>query len=340
MNKPHVIIIAEAGVNHNGDIGLAKRLIDVAADAGADIVKFQTFKADRISAGHAPKAEYQERATGTGESQLDMLRRLELTAGHHDELIAHCLARGIAFLSTPFDHESIGLLRSKGMTIGKVPSGEVTNKPYLQAMARTFPQLIVSTGMCTLEEVAAAVDVLVLAGARPSSITLLHCNTEYPTPMHDVHLRAMGTLAKTFGTSVGYSDHTTGIEVPIAAVALGATVIEKHITLDRSLPGPDHNASLEPHELSAMVRAIRNIEEALGSGAKAPSPSERKNITIARKSIHLSRTVETGSTLKEEDLIMLRPGTGISPMRIDEVLGKRVLRELRAGSMLTAEDLA
>lgn len=340
MSEQHVLIIAEAGVNHNGDMDMAKRLIDAAADAGADIVKFQTFKADRIIAAHAPKAAYQERATGNSESQLDMVRKLELTDDQHDELIAHSRARGIRFLSTPFDQESIALLRSKGITIGKVPSGEVTNKPYLQAMALAFPRLIMSTGMCTLDEVAAALDVLLQAGAQRTNITLLHCNTEYPTPMTDVHLRAMGTLHQAFGAAVGYSDHTLGIEVPIAAVALGASVIEKHITLHRALPGPDHKASLEPDELKAMVSAIRNVERALGSGTKAPSPSEHKNIAIARKSIHLARAVESGAVLAMDDLIMLRPGTGITPMRIDDVVGKRAARDLPLGIMLKMDDLA
>lgn len=339
MKHPRTLIIAEAGVNHNGDRALAKQLIDVAAEAGADIVKFQTFKAEKIIAADAPKAEYQQRTTGAADSQLEMVRALELDEEDHDALIAHCAQRSIAFLSTPFDHESIALLKSKGITIGKVPSGEVTNKPYLEAMARAFPRLIMSTGMCTLDEVGAALDVLLAAGADKKNITLLHCNTEYPTPMGDVHLSAMRTMREAFGTAVGYSDHTLGIEVPIAAVALGATVIEKHITLDRTMTGPDHRASLEPGELKAMVLAIRNIEMALGSDAKQPSPSERKNIAIARKSIHLSRAVVKSTVLTPDDLIMLRPGDGLSPMRIAEVVGKRATSDLPAGTKLGDKDI-
>lgn len=335
-----VLIIAEAGVNHNGDLDLAKRLIDVAADAGADIVKFQTFKAERNISAAAPKAAYQERATGSAESQLDMVRKLELSEADHDALIAHGRARGIAFLSTPFDRESVDLLREKGITIGKVPSGEITNKPYLTWMARAFPRLLVSTGMCTLDDVRAALDVLVAAGADRGAITLLHCNTEYPTPMADVELLAMRTMAEAFGLPVGYSDHTLGIEVPIAAVALGAVVIEKHITLDRSLPGPDHRASLMPDELRAMVSGIRNVEAALGSGVKRPSPSETKNIAIARKSIHLARPVGQGQVLRADDLIMLRPGDGLSPMLVDTVIGRRAARDLAEGAKLDPTDLA
>ncbi|MBK9194054.1 MAG: N-acetylneuraminate synthase [Flavobacteriales bacterium] len=332
-------IIAEAGVNHNGDLSLAKRLIDVAAEAGADIVKFQSFKAEFNIAADAPKAAYQERNTGSAESQLEMVRSLELSEADHDALIAHCAVRGIAFLSTPFDAESIALLKRKGITIGKIPSGEITNKPHLQAMARAFPHLIISTGMCTLAEVRAALDVLLHTGADKQRITLLHCNTEYPTPMADVNLRAMGSMREAFGLPVGYSDHTLGIEVPIAAVALGATIIEKHITLDRSMPGPDHRASLEPAELKAMVQAIRNIEAALGTADKQPSPSETKNIAIARKSIHISRPVAKGEQIAADDLIMLRPGDGIPPMRIDEVIGMRTTRDLSKGTKLQEQDL-
>lgn len=335
-----VLIIAEAGVNHNGDLGLARRLIEVAARAGADVVKFQTFRSDRIIASNAPKAAYQERATGSAESQLEMVRKLELSPEDHEVLRAHAEQCGIRFLSTPFDTESIGLLKAMGITLGKIPSGEVTNKPYLEEMARAFPELILSTGMCTVQEVRDAIDVLENAGAALDRITLLHCNTEYPTPMRDVHLRAMLTLGEIFGTSIGYSDHTLGVEVPIAAVALGATVIEKHITLDRSMPGPDHRASLEPEELTAMVRAIRNIELALGSPVKEPSPSEWPNRAIARKSIHLHQAVKAGHTISADDLIMLRPGDGISPMRMNDVIGRKVRRDLPQGCKLTDEDLA
>ncbi|MBS1583353.1 MAG: N-acetylneuraminate synthase [Bacteroidetes bacterium] len=341
MKAPErTLIIAEAGVNHNGDLDLARRLIDVAANAGADIVKFQTFKAEKIISAAAPKAAYQQQATGASESQLEMVRKLELSEADHDVLMAHCQERGIAFLSTPFDPDSIELLRRKGITIGKVPSGEITNKPYLTAMARAFPRLIVSTGMCTLDEVRAALDVLLAAGADRSAITLLHCNTEYPTPMADVDLRAMRTMADAFGLPVGYSDHTLGIEVPIAAVALGAVVIEKHITLDPAMPGPDHRASLPPEGLEAMVRGIRNIEAALGDGIKRPSPSEAKNIAIARKSIHLARHVARGTAITAQDLIMLRPGDGLSPMHVDDVIGRRAARDLAAGIKLRSDDLA
>lgn len=339
MTQPRTLIIAEAGVNHNGNMALAKRLIDAAAEAEADLVKFQTFKAERIIAANAPKADYQQRNTGVAESQLEMVRALELDEADHDALIAYCATRGIGFLSTPFDHESIALLQRKGITIGKIPSGEITNKPYLEVMARAFPQLIMSTGMCTLDDVKAALNVLFAAGADKERITLLHCNTEYPTPMADVHLRAMRTMEEAFGLSVGYSDHTLGIEVPIAAVALGATVIEKHITLDRTMHGPDHRASLEPDELKAMVRAIRNIEAAQGHPTKQPSPSETKNIAIARKSIHLSRAIAKGTVISADDLIMLRPGDGFSPMRIDEVAGKRASRDMARGTKLQARDL-
>ncbi|MFZ1685983.1 MAG: N-acetylneuraminate synthase [Flavobacteriales bacterium] len=339
MTHQRTLIIAEAGVNHNGDRALARKLIDVAAEAGADIVKFQTFKAEKIIAANAPKAEYQQRTTGAAESQLEMVRALELDEEDHDALIAHCAKRGIAFLSTPFDHDSIALLKGKGITIGKVPSGEITNKPYLEAMAKAFPRLIVSTGMCTLDEVRAALDVLIAAGAVKERITLLHCNTEYPTPMADVHLNAMRTMRDAFAVAIGYSDHTLGIEVPIAAVALGATVIEKHITLDRTMPGPDHRASLEPDELKTMVAAIRNVEAALGTPVKQPSPSETKNMAIARKSIHMARAVAKGTVLTSGDLIMLRPGDGLSPMRIDEVVGKSAAHDLARGVKLQASDL-
>lgn len=335
-----VLIIAEAGVNHNGDLDMACRLIEVAANAGADVVKFQTFRSDRIIASNAPKAAYQERTTGKSESQLDMVRKLELSAGDHELLKAHAEQNGIRFLSTPFDQESILLLQGMGITLGKIPSGEVTNLPYLQAMAQAFPELILSTGMCTVDEVRAAIGVLEQAGAVRERITLLHCNTEYPTPMHDVHLRAMRTLGDLFGTRIGYSDHTLGIEVPIAAVALGAMIIEKHITLDRTLPGPDHRASLEPDELTAMVKAIRNIEQALGSATKEPSPSELPNRAIARKSIHLRHALKTGHMLGIDDLIMLRPGDGISPMRVNDIVGRKINTDLAESHKLREEDLS
>lgn len=334
-----VTVIAEAGVNHGGDLVVARELIDAAAAAGADIVKFQTFTADLIISPAAEKAAYQQDATGGDESQLEMVRRLELDGDDHDQLIAHCRSRNIGFLSTPFDGPSIELLRSRGVALGKIPSGEVTNRPHLEQMAGAFDDLIMSTGMCTLAEIGAAVDVLVDAGADRGRVTLLHCNTAYPTPIADVNLRAMGAIADSFGLPVGYSDHTLGWDVPIAAVALGATVIEKHITLDRSLPGPDQAASLEPDELVAMVRSIRNVETSLGHTEKRPTPSERANIVAARKSIHLARPVARNHALHRDDLIMLRPGDGISPFRLDDVVGRVAARDLAALTMLDLADL-
>ena len=316
------LIIAEAGVNHNGDLELARRLIDVAADAGADRVKFQTFRADRLATRDARKADYQNRTTGAAESQQAMLRGLELTREMHEILIAHCRARGIGFFSTGFDPESIDLLAALGLDQFKIPSGEITNLPYLRHVGRYGYPVILSTGMATLGEIEAALEVLEQAGTPRGRITVLHCNTEYPTPMADVNLRAMLTIRDAFGVAVGYSDHTLGIEVPIAAVALGATVIEKHFTLDRTLPGPDHKASLEPDELKAMVSAIRNIEQALGDGIKRPSPSEEKNKAVARKSIVAARAIRAGEVFTAENVTVKRPGTGISPMRWDEVLGR------------------
>jgi N-acetylneuraminate synthase len=335
-----VLIIAEAGVNHNGSMDNAFRLIDAAVEAGVDIVKFQTFKAEKIASKSAAKASYQQETTGTKESQFEMLKKLELSDKDHDELIAYCNEKKIAFLSTPFDEESAELLKSKGISIGKIPSGEITNLPYLQTMAKTFPEVILSTGMATLREVKEALQVLINAGAKKENITVLHCNTEYPTPMQDVNLLAMNHMANELGVVIGYSDHTLGIEVPIAAVALGASVIEKHFTLDRNMEGPDHRASLEPGELKAMVAAIRNIEMAIGgSGSKEPSPSELKNKEIARKSIHVSKDLPAGQVLTADDLIMKRPGNGISPMEMAAVVGKKLVKDLAADQMLSLEDL-
>jgi N,N'-diacetyllegionaminate synthase len=316
------LIIAEAGVNHNGDLILARQLIDVAAEAGADRVKFQTFTADSVVTTHAGKADYQIQSADTAESQHAMLRRLELTRDLHEELIAYSKLRGIQFFSSGFDPESIDLLAKLGVDCFKIPSGEITNLPYLRHVGRYSKPVILSTGMATLGEIEAALDVLELAGTRRERITVLHCNTEYPTPMVDVNLRAMLTIRDAFGVAVGYSDHTQGIEVPIAAVALGATVIEKHFTLDRNLPGPDHKASLEPDELKAMVAAIRNIEQALGDGVKRPSASEAKNKPIARKSLVASQTIRAGEVFSVKNITAKRPGTGISPMRWDEVIGQ------------------
>ena len=316
-----ILIIAEAGVNHNGDINLAKKLIDSAAGAGADIVKFQTFNASRQVTSAAKKADYQMQSTDCAESQFDMLRKLELTETMHHELIAHCVKNNIGFLSTGFDIESINLLVDLGQDCFKIPSGEITNLPYLRHIGGLRKNIILSTGMANLGDIEAAIDVLECAGTPRIKITVLHCTTEYPTPMAEVNLRAMHSIHEAFGTAVGYSDHTQGIEVAIAAAAMGATVIEKHFTLDRKLPGPDHQASLEPAELIAMVRAIRNIEEALGDGIKRLTPSEVKNKSVVRKSIVAIREIKAGETFTVENITAKRPGTGISPMRWDEVLG-------------------
>ena len=321
------LIIAEAGVNHNGDLSLACQLIDVAAEAGADMVKFQTFNADRLVTTSAKKANYQTQTTDAAESQHAMIRRLELTRDMHEALIAHCQSRGIQFFSTGFDTESIDLLVELGLNCFKIPSGEITNPPYLRHVGRYNKPVILSSGMATLGEIEAALGILEQAGTPRKLITVLHCNTEYPTPMTDVNLRAMLTIRDAFGVAVGYSDHTSGIEVAIAAVALGATVIEKHFTLDRNLPGPDHKASLEPSELRAMVSAIRNIEQALGDGIKHPSPSEAKNKTIARKSIVATCVIRAGEVFSESNISVKRPGTGLSPMRWDEVLGRKAPRD-------------
>lgn len=334
-----VLIIAEAGVNHNGSIALAEKLIDAAFDAGVDIVKFQTFKASHLVTQNASKASYQLTTTSAEESQFEMLKKLELNVEMHQHLIEYCQRKPIQFLSTPFDVDSIDLLKRFGINIGKIPSGEITNLPYLVYMAKNFDRIILSTGMCTLLEVKEALDVLLINGVKKENITVLHCNTEYPTPMKDVHLQAMLTLKNTLGVEIGYSDHTLGIEIPIAATALGARVIEKHFTLDKSMEGPDHKASLEPKELKEMVNAIRNIELALGNADKTPSPSELKNIVIARKSIHLKHDVSKDHMLSADDLIMKRPGDGISPMVWEKVIGQKTNRPLSADTKLKWEDL-
>ena len=317
------IIIAEAGVNHNGDIDLAKKLVVEAAAAGADLVKFQTFLANKIVSSTAPKAEYQKRITDSGESQFEMIKKLELSRESHGVLIEECRRQGIGFFSTAFDTESFDMLLDLGcVDLIKIPSGEITNLPLLRYMTRLGKPVLLSTGMANLGEVEAAIQVIEASGTPRHLITILHCTTEYPTPMEDVNLRAMITMKQAFGVEVGYSDHTPGIEVAIAAAALGATVIEKHFTLDRNLPGPDHKASLEPHELKAMVKAIRNIEVALGDGIKQPSRSELKNKPIARKSIVARREIKAGEFFSEENLAAKRPGTGISPMCWDDVMGK------------------
>ncbi|MGY4383095.1 N,N'-diacetyllegionaminate synthase [Pedobacter sp. UYP24] len=336
----HAIIIAEAGVNHNGDLNNAFKLVDAAVAAGADYVKFQTFKADKLVSVNAKKAEYQiENTHNNSESQLEMLKKLQLSESDHEKLIIYCNEKDIQFFSTAFDLISLQYLSTIGLDMVKIPSGELTNLPYLRLAAKLFAKVILSTGMATLEEISSALNVFLDAGIAKEHITILHCNTEYPTPMHDVNLKAMLTISEEFGTAIGYSDHTLGIEVPIAAVALGATIIEKHYTLDRNLPGPDHVASLEPSELKAMVSAIRNIETALlGSGIKEPSTSEIKNIAIARKSIHLNNDKVQGDTISEHDLEMLRPGDGISPMEVDRIIGKRINKPLAAGHKLLLTD--
>jgi N,N'-diacetyllegionaminate synthase len=318
----HTFIIAEAGVNHNGCLDMAIEMVDVAAAAGADAVKFQTFKAEKVIAVNAPKAGYQMETTGSDESQLEMVKKLELDEAAHKTLLNHCQEKGIQFLSTPFDLESIDLLDRLGLSSFKIPSGEITNLPYLRKLGALNKQLILSTGMADLGEIEDALGVLTDSGTPLENITVLHCNTEYPTPFEDVNLRAMLTIGHAFGVAIGYSDHTLGIEVAVAAMALGAAVIEKHFTLDRNLPGSDHKASLEPDELKAMVQAIRNIEKALGNGVKRPSPSEAKNKLIARKSLVATQPIKTGERFSANNITAKRPGTGISPMRWDEVLGQ------------------
>jgi len=330
-----IIIIAEAGVNHNGDIEIAKKLIDAAASAEADYVKFQTFKAEKLVTKSADKATYQKKNTGNENiTQLEMLKKLELSEDDHVELINYCNSKKIKFLSTPFDFESIALLKKLGITLGKIPSGEITNIPYLRQMAGSFPELVLSTGMATIEEIDTALNVLEKAGANKANITVLHCNTEYPTPMEDVNLLAMLHIKKEFDINIGYSDHTLGIEVPIAAVALGASVIEKHFTLDRKMDGPDHAASLETGELKAMIDAIRNIEKALGDGIKRPSQSEIKNKVVARKSIVAAKKIKKGEMFSEENLTVKRPGNGISPIRWDEVIGKPALQDFEEDDLI------
>ena len=335
FNKPNTLIIAEASVNHNGSIEMAKKMIDVAAVAGADLVKFQTFKAEALVTQSADKAEYQKNVTDKSESQFEMIQKLELDQAVHEQLIEHCAQKGIRFLSTAFDHDSIDLLAELNIPFFKIPSGEITNLPYLRHIGRMGKSIVMSTGMATLKEVHAALNILLEAGAEKNKITILHCNTEYPTPMADVNLKAMLTMRDELGVAVGYSDHTLGIEVPVAAVALGATIIEKHFTLDRTLPGPDHAASLEPDELKTMVVAIRNIEKAMGDGVKKPSPSEAKNIPIARKSIVAAKKIKEGEIFSEKNLAVKRPGTGISPMRWGDVKGKTAEKEYQPDDLIT-----
>lgn len=326
------LVIAEAGVNYNCDLKLAYQMVDEAVKAGADVVKFQTAKPENVISKYAEKAAYQKETTGADESQLDMVKKLMLPFEDFIPLKKYCEDRGIRFLSTPFEIKSIEFLDSIGMDTWKIPSGEITNYPYLVKIAKTGKPIIMSTGMSTMDEVETAVHLLREHGA--GEISLLHCNTEYPTPYEDVNLRAMQALKERFGVKVGYSDHTLGIEVPVAAVALGAEIIEKHFTLDKNMAGPDHKASLEPDELAAMIRAIRNIEAAMGDGVKKPSPSETANIAIARKSIIASKDIKAGEKLTTENLTTKRPGTGISPMRWNEVIGTAAIRDFKEDELI------
>jgi len=335
LNNLRTLIIAEAGVNHNGSVELAKKFIDVAVKADADYVKFQTFKAETLVTQTADKSEYQKGLTSEDETQFEMIKKLELDRKAHDDLIDYCKTKDIQFLSTAFDHGSIDLLAELDIPLFKIPSGEITNLPYLRHIGRMGKPIIMSTGMSTLEEVRDALSILLDTGAEKDKITILHCNTEYPTPMEDVNLKAMLTMGNELGINVGYSDHTLGIEVPIAAVALGATVIEKHFTLDRNLPGPDHAASLEPQELKEMVSTIRNIEKAMGDGIKKPSSSEIKNIPIARKSIVAKKTIKKGELFSKGNLTIKRPGTGISPMEWDNLMGKRSDKNYSEDELIT-----
>lgn len=333
----HVTIIAEAGVNHNGSIEIARQLVDKAVEAGVDIIKFQTFKSEKLVSKSARQAEYQKKNIGkkSDDSQLSMLKKLELSEQDHKDLMTYCKQKGIKFFSTAFDMDSIEYLHSLNLGLWKIPSGEVTNYPFLKRIASYNERTILSTGMCDLQDVRAAVDALYKNGLSKDNLTLLHCNTEYPTPFEDVNLKAMDALRKEFGVEVGYSDHTKGIEVPIAAVALGATVIEKHFTLDSNMEGPDHKASLEPDELKAMVSDIRNIEKAIGGdGTKHVSESERKNITIARKSIVAACDIKKGEVFTEENLTVKRPGNGISPMRWEEVIGTKAIRNFAEDELI------
>ena len=334
-NTRRTLIIAEAGVNHNGSLELAKRLVDEAALAGADIIKFQTFKAERLVSRYAKKAAYQKsNLKDEDDGQYAMLKRLELDAGQHEELIEYCRKKRIRFFSTAFDLDSIEYLHTLQLGMWKIPSGEITNYPYLKKIAQYKEPVILSTGMCELRDIESALAVLLNNGVARDQITVLHCNTEYPTPMQDVNLNAMLEIKNKFNVAVGYSDHTEGIEVPIAAVALGATVIEKHFTLDKHMEGPDHKASLEPSELRAMVKAVRNVELALGDGHKVISESEKKNINIARKSIVAACPIHKGEMLLEDSLIVKRPGGGISPMRWEEVVGTYAIRDYQEDDMI------
>jgi N,N'-diacetyllegionaminate synthase len=330
----NIFIIAEAGVNHNGQIGLAYKLIDMAVKAGVDAVKFQTFKAEEVVSKYAPKAVYQKETTDKDESQLEMAKKLELDYEAHIKLKRYCEDRKVIFISSPFDLGSINVLNKLGLNIFKIPSGEITNLVYLRKIGLLNKKVIMSTGMANLKEIEKALNVLIVSGTYKENITILHCNTEYPTPFDDVNLKAMLTIRDELGVKVGYSDHTLGIEVPVAAVALGAEVIEKHFTLDKNMEGPDHRASLEPDELKAMVHSIRNIEKAIGNGIKKPSPSELKNKPIVRKSIVAAKDISKGETFSEENLAVKRPGDGISPMLWDDIIGQKAERNYKADELI------
>lgn len=332
----HVTIIAEAGVNHNGSLEIAKKLVDKAVEAGVDIIKFQTFKAEKLVSKSAKQAEYQKKNIGakSDDSQYNMLKKLELSEQDHQELVDYCNKKGIRFWSTAFDLDSIDYLHTLNLGLWKIPSGEITNYPYIKKIAQYHEPVILSTGMCEMDDISAVMTVLCENGVDRNRITILHCNTEYPTPYEDVNLLAMQQIKEDFQVEVGYSDHTRGIEVPIAAVALGASVIEKHFTLDRNMEGPDHKASLEPDELKTMVSAIRNIEKALGSNKKTVSDSERKNIAIARKSIVAACPIKKGDLLTESNLTVKRPGTGISPMRWEEVIGTKAVKDFNEEDLI------
>lgn len=325
MSNRHTYIIAEAGVNHNGSLRLAKKLVDKAVWAGADCVKFQTFNSKKLVSKNAPKADYQKKTTGNTENQLDMLKKLELTPKQFINLKDYCQKKGIAFLSTPFDLESINFLASIGLKTWKIPSGEITNYPYLRTIGKRKETVIMSTGMSSIAEVKNAIAVLRKFGTK--KIRLLHCTTEYPAPYDSVNLQAMHTLKKEFGYDVGYSDHTNGIEIPIAAVAMGATIIEKHFTLDHNMEGPDHKASLEPEELRNMIKAIRNVEKAFGNGKKAPSKAEKRNIPIVRKSIVAASHIRKGDFFSDRNLTTKRPGKGMSPMQWENIVGTIAKRD-------------
>ena len=334
MSANKVFIIAEAGVNHNGSIELAYKLIDIAVEAGADAVKFQTFKAENLVTKSADKADYQKQTTDESESQFEMIKKLELDIDIHKKLIKYCNEKDIMFLSTPFDHDSIDLLNKLGLKFFKIPSGEITNLPYLRHIGLLAKQVILSTGMSTLKEVGDALSILIDNGTKKEDITVLHANTMYPTPMEDVNLNAILTIQKEFDVDVGYSDHTLGIEVDIAAAAMGVSVIEKHLTLDNNMDGPDHKASLEPKDFIAMVSAIRNIEKALGNYEKKPSPSESINMDVVRKSIVANQVIKKGDVLSDNNITTKRPGTGISPMEWDKVIGTLAAKNYKIDDLI------